>query len=1277
MNSSELPLDEIGWIIICAALVMLMQAGFCFLESGLSRSKNSINVAIKNLIDFCIAGPVFWAVGFAVMFGGSHYGLLGTTNTLLGRDVSPYLLSFFLYQMMFCSTATTIISGAVSERMRFSGYIIVSFLVSGLFYPVFGHWAWNGLDQQVSTGLLNQRGFLDFAGSTVVHSLGGWIALAAVVVIGPRLGRFGAGGKPVNGSNLPTAVVGVLLLWFGWFGFNGGSTLAINASVPLILINTNLAAAVGGLTALAIGYWLERRTEVNWVLNGVLAGLVSVTAACNILDPLNSIFVGAVGSVLCILACKLLEYLQIDDAINAFPVHGVAGVWGTLAVALLGDPQYYGTGLNRWEQLAIQAEGVAVCFAWAFGGGYAVMWCLNRAFPLRVSAEEERIGLNISEHGASTELIDLLDRMQVHRLQGVYSEKVPVEPHTEVGQIAEQYNQVLERVTSEMAQRAEAEARWRGIFENAIEGIYQTTFAGHCLVANPSLLRTFGYESLEELQSALAEGGGPLYVDPDRRQAFLDAFDRSDVISGFESEVYRKDGSMIWISENARAWRDPSGKITLFEGTVENISGRRVAEKLAFEKEQAEAANRAKSQFLANMSHEIRTPLNGVIGMLDLLESTKLDEQQARYTSLGKSSAEMLLSVISDILDFSKIEAGKLELEEVDFDLHEILESIPDMLAHRAHSKNLDLHCHISPDVPKMVVGDPERLRQVLVNLTGNAIKFTARGEVGISVSVQPLGLPSERVALEIAVRDTGIGIPADRITRLFNAFSQVDISTTRKFGGTGLGLAISRQIVDLMKGQIAVESVENAGTTFYVRIELPRSSKPGTTQTLPVGMSGVRVLAVDDNQTNLRIVSEHLTRWGIDATTASSAGDAMRALRAAQAVGRPYDIAILDRLMPDVDGLDLAAAISSEPAAGAPRLIMLTSLNEMLPSQDFKRLNMVCLQKPVRQSRLFDAMISAIEAERPRILSKVAVPSGEIKPVGRERRILVVDDNEINRIVASEILKSVGYRFSTANDGTQALSQLGSEKFDAVLMDCEMPEMDGFTATRQFRSMEERGLLPLQTQRPLPIIALTAQAVEGDRDRCFAAGMTDYLTKPIDRQMLLGRLEELFRNDTVETQTRVLVAPPALPVTSAAKPERDRVSERAARQQPPLQGLRDAPLLVGQLRERCGGSEEAVMRVLRMFGIRSIENGARLSEAIDSGQLEMVGKLSHALKGSAANVSAVDICEVASRLEIAAKSGRKEECAALRERMDEAIAFCQREIEGMLEDYAQGSRNH
>ena len=449
----DMMLTDVFWVLICAGLVFLMQAGFTCLESGLTRSKNSINVAIKNITDFGISTILFWAFGFAIMFGASVNGWIGSSQFFLSLDEEPWLNTFFLFEIMFCATAVTIVSGATAERLRFRSYIIISIILSGLIYPVFGHWVWNNVQSATTSGWLGKLGFIDFAGSTVVHSVGGWVALAVLLIIGPREGRFPPVGahRKIHGSNLTMSVLGVLLLWVGWFGFNGGSTLALNDKVAGIITNTFLAGASGVMVTLTVGWIIRKRADAELVIFGSIAGLVAITASAHAVNTVSALAIGGIGGMVMLGADYLMEYLHIDDAVGAIPVHLGAGIWGTLAVAIFGKEEILGTGFSRWGQLLIQATGVGVCFLWTFGLSYGLFLLVNRFFPLRVTPEDERIGLNASEHGATTELLDMFRTMDSQARTGDMSLRVPVEPFTEVGQIAERYNWVMEALQKEAA----------------------------------------------------------------------------------------------------------------------------------------------------------------------------------------------------------------------------------------------------------------------------------------------------------------------------------------------------------------------------------------------------------------------------------------------------------------------------------------------------------------------------------------------------------------------------------------------------------------------------------------------------------------------------------------------------------------------------------------------------------------------------------------------------------------------------------------------------------
>jgi ammonium transporter len=434
---------DVGWLLFCSALVLSMQAGFTALESGLVRSKNSINVAMKNFANFLVAASLFWLFGFGLIFGSDEGGVIGTSLFFFDSD-NTFFTAFFLFELGFIGVATTLITGAVAERMRFGGYLVLATFVAAIAYPVFGHWAWaDAALGSGSDGWLRDLGFVDFAGSTVVHSLGGWVALAAIIILGPRIGRFGPGAVPIRGHNLPLTTLGVFVLWVGWYGFNGGSTFALTDDVPAVILNTTLAASFGGIVGMALSWRLDHRPDVVTIMNASLAGLAGITASADIMSPWKAAVVGGVAAVVMLAVERLLERLRIDDAVGAVPVHLGAGIWGTLAVGLLGDSDSFPVASGRVEQIGIQLLGIGVCFVWAFGVGYLVLSLINRRFPFRIDPEGELAGLNIAEHGAATELADLLSDMDEHRRTGDFVRPVRVEPHTEVGQIAAEYNRVL------------------------------------------------------------------------------------------------------------------------------------------------------------------------------------------------------------------------------------------------------------------------------------------------------------------------------------------------------------------------------------------------------------------------------------------------------------------------------------------------------------------------------------------------------------------------------------------------------------------------------------------------------------------------------------------------------------------------------------------------------------------------------------------------------------------------------------------------------------------
>jgi two-component system sensor histidine kinase/response regulator len=656
-----------------------------------------------------------------------------------------------------------------------------------------------------------------------------------------------------------------------------------------------------------------------------------------------------------------------------------------------------------------------------------------------------------------------------------------------------------------------AEERLARAVRGTQDGLWEFNAVDKSFWFAPRFARMLGYEPGElgtDLDSFLNLAHPE---DRERTHAAIWKHLGSDSPYDVEFRLRHKSGPYEWVRSRARGDFDAGGQSAKLAGSIQLITDRKEAEMATLNAVRvAESANRAKSDFVANMSHEIRTPMNGVLGMTELLLDTKLDALQRDYAETIRDSGASLLTVINDILDFSKVEAGKLELESVPVDLRDTFEDVCRLLSIHAHAKGLELTAQIDAGLPHLVKGDAGRIRQILLNLAGNAIKFTAQGEVSLEIKVLATGENGTRVRCE--VRDTGIGIPADRLQSLFAPFMQVDSSTTRRFGGTGLGLSIVRHLVELMGGETGVESTEGAGSLFWFTAHFaPVSGSPQPPHPAPDSIQGRRVLVVDDNATNRKVLMGQLLLCGVDPVSASSADEALALMRQASNADRPYDAALLDHLMPDCDGAELGRIIVQDASIKSSRLILLTSSGQRGDGQLFADIGFAgYLLKPVTQRDLTECLILALAntADSWHLKSQPMITRHALR-AQRARsgnRILLAEDNPVNQKVAVRLLEKLDYRVDVVADGRAAVAAWQAGAFDLILMDCQMPHMDGYAAAREIRKLEAG-------KCHIPIVALTAHAMKGDEEKCRAAGMDDYLTKPIDRIKLDAALNRLLPN--------------------------------------------------------------------------------------------------------------------------------------------------------------------
>lgn len=1026
---TEMTSDFVVWMLICAILVLFMQAGFLLLEAGTVRSKNSINVAQKNASDFVICGVVFFLIGFQIMFGQgtSPFFGFGGIDPMQGNASA---LVVMIYQFGFCATAATIVSGAVAERMKFTSYLCLAVFMSAVIYPLFAHLVWGNAILPENPAYLADKGFIDFAGSTVVHSTAAWVALAAILILGARKDRYDENGKlrEISGHSSVLAFMGTVILLIGWIGFNAGAVRPQAPELPQIIANTIVAASFGATAGMVAGYVKDSGIfKPMATITGLLGGLVAVTAGVSVISISGAALIGMAGGLIAIIGSYVMSNIfKMDDPLDVVPIHGIAGVGGTLLLVPLGDINQM-VNASRIDQFIVQLEGVGINFIWSFGLAFIFLKVLHVIAGIRVSEEDEVRGLNEAEHGQTLGI----DKLRV------------------------------------------------AIEQNKISS------------------------------------------DDNSQESSLKNF-RIDIDDGEES------------AEIATAFN-------LILDEHSNTIG-----KLEVANKQAESASLAKSEFLANMSHEIRTPMNGVVGMAEILERTELTSKQRSFVNIIQNSASSLLTVINEILDFSKIDAGKVHLEHKPFDLNALISDVTHMLSSKVLEKNLEIIVRVNPSMPTMFMGDMSRMRQILVNLVGNAIKFTESGHILVDASGEMT--KDDFWKIRLSVKDTGVGIPKDKLGQIFEKFSQVDNTNKRQHDGTGLGLAITSKLVNLMNGKIGVDSTIGKGSDFWVEIELKNEKSYNPISNISSSIKNMRVLVVDDNRANQQILEEQLTYWEAEYASCDDGFEALSFLEACEKNNIKIDAVILDYHMPKMNGVELLNKMREMKAYALTPAMLLTSVDYIEESNSFTHLGFqAVLNKPSLTQEIFNALSSIIDFKESEFSNginavkeltqintdtkdhqieatfKSALSDDKTVPaihdiVGLNKTqhkvdILIAEDNAINQIVYAEALSNSGLKFQIAKDGEVAIQLFRELNPRIICMDVSMPNIDGLEATQKIRAIEREHNLPTT-----PIIGITAHALKGDSDLCFDAGMDDYMSKPVSPKAFMSKVLGWI-NDTETSQ--------------------------------------------------------------------------------------------------------------------------------------------------------------